>query len=428
MGRPRRGGMGLTPLLLSIGETAGKTGAGYQYVDTFKRQMAPDVDMNNSDSLLNYSEWAKRNGYDDEARDYLALGYKRKAVEAEKSYKTQVAGGTEKLRGFNQSIGTLESALTKAKEVDPTGIEAANTELALNKVKDARRQHVIGMNENGKASDFGVGDEGGKASRSLVAETLAAEKAELQREKTILELGKMRTELEETLSNRLPIDLSMIPPHMREDYKTRVAKAQNGVNPGIEIGNLNKLYGPASAKYLESLAEGDQATKLHLRKSVINIRKVHGDDIGDWINENVSSVESALAEAESQLLGTKEYLRAGPEKRQQLAEEALFTILRGQSRDFDEVVDEYRDDLLVESAKNTQRSQIKTRDRVLGYKPGFEQGGEEYKTFLAKAKAGLGDKFSQAEFDESWDKKYWSPNGNMTPSSPTLKTMTRGPY
>ena len=419
----------LSGLLSDIGGTLGKMGEpGQQYVDTFRRLQAPDVDMNNSDSLLNYAEYARRNGYDEEAKQYLALGYQRKAVEQEKLYKTQVASGTEKLRGFNESVGALESALSQAKAADPTGIEAANTELALNKVKDARRQHVISMNENGKSSDFGVGNEGGTASRALVAETVAAEKAALQRDKTILELSKMRTELEDTLSNRLPIDLSMIPPHMRADYEDRVARAKNGVNPSIEIGNLNKLYGPASAKYLESLAEGDEATKLHLRKSVVNIRKVHGDDIGDWINENVSAVESALAEAESQLLGTQEYLRADPAKRQQLAEEALLTILRGQSQDFDEVVDEYREDLLEGSAKNTQRSQIETRDRVLGYKPGFEQGGEEYKAFLAKAKAGLGDKFSQAEFDESWDEKYWSPNGNMTPTSPTLKTMTRGPY
>ena len=419
----------LSGLLSDIGGTLGKMGEpGQQYVDTFRRQMAPDVDMNNSDSLLNYAEYARRNGYDDEAKQYMALGYQRKAVEQEKLYKTQVASGTEKLRGFNESVGTLESALSQAKAADPTGIEAANTELALNRVKDARRQHVISMNENGKASDFGVGNEGGTASRALVAETVAAEKAALQRDKTILELSKMRTELEDTLSNRLPIDLSMIPPNMRADYEARVAKAKNGVNPSIEIGNLNKLYGPASAKYLESLAKGDEATKLHLRKSVVNIRKVHGDDIGDWINENVSAVESALAEAESQLLGTQEYLRADSAKRQQLAEEALFTILRGQEQDFDEIVDEYRDDLLEDSAKDTQTSKIETRDRTLGYKPGFEQGGEQYKTFLAKAKASLGNGFSQAEFDESWDKKYWSPNGEMTPTSPTLKAMTMGPY
>jgi hypothetical protein len=77
--------MGLTPLLLSIGETAGKTGAGHQYVDTFKRQMAPDLNTDDSNSIMDYVEWARRNGYDDEAQQYLALGYKQKEKEAQEA-------------------------------------------------------------------------------------------------------------------------------------------------------------------------------------------------------------------------------------------------------------------------------------------------------------------------------------------------------
>jgi len=34
----------LSGLLSQIGETAGGTGAGHQYVETFKRQMAPETE------------------------------------------------------------------------------------------------------------------------------------------------------------------------------------------------------------------------------------------------------------------------------------------------------------------------------------------------------------------------------------------------
>ena len=208
--RPGRSQAGkLTGLLGSIGDTIGEMGApGEQYVDTFRRSMAPEADMNSSDSLLNYADWARRNGYEDEAKTYLALGYKRKAVEGEKSYKTRVAGDKVKLRGYNESIGRLEQELAVANE--QANPQAPYIEAALGKVKDARRSLVTGLNEYGAANDYGVGDEGTKSSMALEAEAVAAEKAAMERRQLLTSIQAAEVELEDAVAASTPINLSLI--------------------------------------------------------------------------------------------------------------------------------------------------------------------------------------------------------------------------
>jgi hypothetical protein len=415
----------LSGMLGSIGDTLGKMGdTGNGYVDTFRRTMAPDVDMNDAGSLIGYADWARRNGYDDEAKQYLALGYKRKAVEEEKSYKSGVAQGTEKLRGFDSSIAALEEAAAGG---DP------NAQTALNKVVGARTLHIDGMNKAGSDSDFGTGNEGRQAEKLILTEATAAEKAMLEKQNLIADIKLKAQEVQDNIAEGNPIPAEAIPPASRKIYQSALEKAQNSDSPVSAVAQLNKSFFPASQEYLKSLSSGDPATKQALWTSVTTIRKEYGgkdSEVAEWINNpaNAQIISSAIEQAEAQLLKDSNYRKAGKEEQASMAEEALIKILKGQQSDFNEIIDEYRDDLLDESAKNTQRSQIETRDRVLGYKPGFEQGGEQYKSFLAKAKASLGNEFSQTEFDESWEDKYWSPNGNMTPSSPTLKTMNRGPY
>ena len=415
----------LTGLLSNIADTTGAMGeAGNGYVDTFRRTMAPDVDMNDAGSLLGYADWARRNGYDDEAKQYLALGYKRKAVEDEKSYKSGVAQGTEKLRGFDTSIAALEEAASGG---DP------NAQTALNKVIGARTLHIDGMNKAGSDSDFGAGNEGRQAEKLILAEATATEKAMLERESLIADIQLKAQEVSNNIAEGNPIPIDAIPPASRAIYQQALKKAQSSDSPVSAVARLNQTFLPASQDYLKSLSDGDPATKQALWTSVTTIRKEYGgkdSEVAEWINNpaNAQIISSAINEAEAQLLQDPKYRAAGKEEQASLAEEALIKILKGQYSDFNEIIDEYRDDLLDESAKLNKASAIKNRDRVLGYKPGFEQGGEQYKAFLAKAKAGLGDGFNQAEFDESWDEKYWSPNGEMTPTSPTLKTMTMGPY
>jgi len=76
----------LSGMLNNIAGTIGEMGEpGKQYVDTFRRAQAPKADTNDSASLLSYADWARRNGYEDEARQYLALGESQRRREDEEA-------------------------------------------------------------------------------------------------------------------------------------------------------------------------------------------------------------------------------------------------------------------------------------------------------------------------------------------------------
>ena len=420
----------LTGMLSGISDTIGQMGEpGRQYVDTFRRSMAPELDLESSESLLNYSNWAKRNGYDEEAEKYLALGYTQKAKEGEKAYKTRIASDSEKLRGFNASIGELESQLSLAyEEGNP---KASYIENALDRVKDAQRQHISAMNDYGSANDYGTGNEGGVAQRAYKAEILAAEKAALERQELVTKIQTERLELEDSVSKALPIDAASLPPAVREEYARLSALAQESpVGPGAAMRQLNATYLPIAQQYLEDLAKGDKATTALLWGAVSNVRNsdAYSDDVKDYINDYPDHVSKAIERAEASLTGNTEYRKASPAKKQQMAEEALMMILRGQQADFDEiVVDEY-EDLDADRKTNEARSGYKDRDRRMQYKPGMEQGGIEYNKYLAKAKETLGEEFDQAEFDRNWDRRYFSPGGAISPTSATGSVLRKGPY
>lgn len=412
----------LSGMLTQIGDTIGEMGKpGEQYLDTFRRSMAPEVDLNSSDSLLNYSDWARRNGYDDEAEKYLALGYKQKAVEGEKNYKTRIATDTEKLRAFNTSVGSLEQAVTNGD---------VGAEIALEKVKDARRQHISAMNEFGAASNYGTGNEGGLAQRAYAAEVLAAEKAALEREKTVTELSAAKLELQDAVMQAQPIDLASIPPNLQEQYARLRDKALESDAPQAAMRNLNSKWGKIAGDYLSEIAKGDKATTALLWQATSNIRnsEAYGEEVKDWMRDYPESVAKAIEQAEASLTGNAEYRTGSPEKKQQMAEEALMKVLRGQKADFDDIATEEQADLEAEGKEHTARAGYKDRDRKMQYKPGMEQGGAEYKKYLAKAKEALGEEFDQAEFDRNWDRRYFSPGGAINPTSATGSVLRKGPY
>ena len=118
----------LSGMLGSIGDTLGEMGnTGNQYVDTFRRSMAPQADMNDSASLLSYADWARRNGYDEEAKQYMVLGASQQKAEQQKSYKTSVATGTEKLRKTKAAVARVNQQIKREEAsgvVNPKTLEA----------------------------------------------------------------------------------------------------------------------------------------------------------------------------------------------------------------------------------------------------------------------------------------------------------------
>ena len=93
--------------------------AGNQYVETFRRSMAPKADMSDSASLLNYADWARRNGYDAEARQYLTLGETQRRKEVEEAKANRLQMGRSSVASLqNEYMRVLKDPTLNATERD----------------------------------------------------------------------------------------------------------------------------------------------------------------------------------------------------------------------------------------------------------------------------------------------------------------------
>jgi hypothetical protein len=155
----------LTGMLSGIGDTIGQMGEpGRQYVDTFRRSMAPKPDMSSASSLEEYAQWARRNGYDEEADKYMALSYKQKEVEKQEA-KDKALGnamveagqagalgerlGSEGFTdGVDQQVAKLNGMLEKHKD-NPAVVEQIQNQInALSSRRDAYK--VAADDENAR--------------------------------------------------------------------------------------------------------------------------------------------------------------------------------------------------------------------------------------------------------------------------------------
>ena len=168
----------LSGMLGSIGDTLGKMGdTGNQYVDTFRRLQAPEADMNDSASLLQYADWARRNGYDDEAKQYMVLGATQKKVEEQKAYKTSVATGTEKLRKTKAAVARVNAEIARQEKAGVVNPQMLNARDAL---VSAYSQTADNLDAMGNASNYGIGNEGAEAIRTINAYEYEQEKQRVQ--------------------------------------------------------------------------------------------------------------------------------------------------------------------------------------------------------------------------------------------------------
>lgn len=136
----------LTGLLTSIGDTAGKFGdTGQQYVKTLRRSFAPKPDMNDSASLLEYAEWARRNGLEKEAQQYLLLGYRQKEKEtqlAKEAAQANMIADVASKTGGTKSLATAGDtrALTLNKEALMEDLARARASGDVEQVKAVAQQ------------------------------------------------------------------------------------------------------------------------------------------------------------------------------------------------------------------------------------------------------------------------------------------------
>ena len=441
----RNNAVNLTGMLSQMNDAISGFGeGGNQYVDTLRRSMAPKPDMDDSKSLLEYADWARRNGYEEEARQYLALGYKQKAIEGEKAYKTGTAQDTEKLRGYNNSVDMLTKTIKQYEQTDVRDSDVGplpnpklekalgNARLALQKTSGERQLLIQGMNDRGNASDFGDGAEGSNAERLLIKEELAQEKAAVEYEKNINDLLIQRGKLADLREASGRIPNSMLPPSVWEAYNSAYLAAKNSpTNPESAMRKVNERFGNAGEEYLKQMGQGDPAAISAVASAEKQLRD-NDSDIAEWLSDpaNEKLVEYARKQAASALTANPDYRSGSEEEKIAMAADTYRKILIGYSQDLDEIVDEVREDLIDEGASATNASTVTTEDYMRGYPVGWQPGGPQYQKQYEAAKAADGEAFDSAAFAEAWDAQYWRPDGMRpgTNSSPTSRVMSRGPY
>lgn len=160
----RNQAMNLTGMLDGIAGAFNGMGDAYAFTHNAIRNIArPEVNQNSSESLIRYAQWAQRNGFDDEARQYMALGYRQKEKETQEAKDAAKAGvmrdaintGSEAMKlgedGFLSAVDSRISGLRGQlnNTDDPTAI--AEIQRQIDKLENKRGDFVIAAdNENAR--------------------------------------------------------------------------------------------------------------------------------------------------------------------------------------------------------------------------------------------------------------------------------------
>jgi len=288
----------LSGLLSNISGTIGEMGEpGKQYVDTFRRTMAPEADMNDSASLLNYAQWARRNGYDDEAEKYLVMGRNQQKIEEEKAYNTGMAKDTEKLRGYDTSTTMLrktiegyEEAGIGSDEYGPPNPKLENAKMALAKVESERQLLIEQMNNRGDASLYGKGNEGSVAERKLATEKVAAETAALEMRSLKANTVLREQELAALADEGREIDSKFLPHIDHKAYRLRLSQAQT-LQERIRINKEYRALNTANEKAKEgqnTVIANQQIQVLYKDLKEEGAGWINDDDLTDFLQDDMS--------------------------------------------------------------------------------------------------------------------------------------------
>ena len=127
----------LQGMLTSIADSFNGMGDAYNFVPNAIRNVTrPEVDTNNSESLMRYADWARRNGYGDEARQYLTLGETQRRRETEEAKAGRLQMGQSSVASLqNEYMRVLKDpTITDPKVRDE---KLANLQASMNAVAGA---------------------------------------------------------------------------------------------------------------------------------------------------------------------------------------------------------------------------------------------------------------------------------------------------
>lgn len=427
----------LTGLLSNIANTTGAMGdVGNQYVDTFRRTMAPEVDMNDADSLMNYANYARRNGYDEEARQYMVLGATQQKAQDKKAYSSGLAKDTEKMRGYNTSIKTLRTAIDGYEKSDVTDSDVGpvanpkleNARMALSKVEQERINLVNGMNTKGETNMYGVASAGSDAERALSAEEYALRKQKEEDAKRELERNAATASFAEDVEAGKPSTLQDFQTLglSKRDYDNYMAEyntqLQNiatygGPNSAAGVGMMKRWQtgkltaltekGQRQIQQVDSKAPGVASRALTTLVNDLNTQKGKGffgklttdqADALTWLqdSENTETVKIIMMSAAKSVMLND--VNASEMSESELNEAVKKEFIKQLSTFSPEFAEEYEEDIVKQSEV---------------------RAGANARTTIENMSTGYGEGTGRKEFLDSQSAKFAQDLPNVDPSTVT---------
>ena len=379
----------LTGLLGSIGDTIGEMGQpGHQYVDTFRRTMAPKVDTNSSQSMKDYSLWARRNGYDDEAVRYENMAIERQKVEG--------------MQDFKKANLTDSSIMRKIHEVD-TSAMSAEQKAALNQAYELAESR---MNQRGADYENGKGTEGSDMTNVLLAEDAAKVKLARDIEAHNITLQKEQDRLDEqrAAGQIMPED------SLTEEEYAVYLRAMNAAPSDAARAKINEVYKERFTAHRKMVESGAKA------QAVMDVTEVVSDlansdkntkwlgladgPLSSWMEDNPELVKAASEATKEALAGNPEYVKAGPEERKAIASKTLREYLKEVSPNFKEADTSHRYDLMADEAAAMFETQFANRYWARGLEPGGAAYRQAIENRFRRQNPTAED---YAEFNKEWD-------------------------
>lgn len=391
-------------LLTSIGDTVGQMGgAGHQYVDTFRRTMAPKVDTEDSTSLKDYSLWARRNGYQDEANRYEAMAIERQKVEGMQAFKQANLNDSTIMRKIH---GADTSKMTEAQRA------------ALDEAYNLAEQR---MNQRGADYEGGKGTEGSDMTSVLAAEDAARVKLARDIEAHSITVQKERDRRAELAAagQLMPADSLS-----KEDYKAYL-RAMNAAIDDAGRKRVNEMFKPQFDAHRKTVEANAKATAI--RDINVVVSEMRESDKKNWWfdgplsawmadEDNATTIASAVEATQAILATHPDYIDADEAGKKEIAARELKKYLKEFDPKYKRAEKDYRNNLEEEEAANKRRQNNANRP----WTKGRDAGGVAYQESLASFKRYLekqGIPFTsetQSIFDQQWDEDHGN-QGNVDP-------------
>lgn len=426
----------LTGLLGSIGDTIGEMGKpGEQYIDTFRRSIAPEIDTESSQSMKDYSLWARRNGYDDEAVRYENMAIERGKVEAKQDFKRANQGDANELAKLYKARGEFASRIDSNDGLDD--------ELLMPAIDSKIQAIQDRMNARGLDSEYGSGKEGTAAYTALVAAESEAIEHELKMKELRLDVAAKEAERAERIVSAEPM---LSEDFVNQDTYKDYAKNYNalvdryGDTPSMlreRLRMLNESYGARAAdeqeRFLDQevpmLAKRTTLAAVAEIENLLNDDKKRGwfsrlftdrNDAYDWLTDedNKAVVNQIVEDVSAELaIEDPEFKTATQEERTAKALRLTMDRLKA-NPEFAKQFGEERADIDAKQEGTQTRRDIKARD--FGG-PDYAIGGKYYKAYRAQKEAQLGRALEGDElkaFNSQWEESNKPKGGgNSSPAN-----------